>query len=95
METEHICFHAELLWRELGQNMTVRPNCEIASGLDKKAKQLLLLAADATRKVVNKTVFANVFFSLARCHFCYFGPIYDLDLFRLADPGCMACFRNI
>ena len=43
---------AELFWRELGRNITVCPKYEIASGLNKNAKNIFCLAADATRKVV-------------------------------------------
>ena len=57
MQTEHMCFRAELLWRELGRKMTVCPKCEIAYGSSKKAKNWLWLAADATRKVVEKKGF--------------------------------------
>ena len=42
----------------------------------------------------NKTVFRNVLLSVARGHLGTFGPTYDLDIFRLADPGCCSFFRN-
>ena len=55
-------FRAELLWRELERNMTVCPKCEIQFGCDEKAKNILLLAADATRKVVKKLFSKMCFF---------------------------------
>ena len=67
---------------------------EIASGSDRKAKNIFVLAADATRKVVKKTAAENVFLSRARGHLRTFGPTYDLDRFRLADPGRIPFFRN-
>ena len=88
MQTEHIFFRAKLLWRKLGQNMTVCPKFEIACGSDEKAKHLFCVAADETRKVVKQNVFENVLLSRARGHLGTFGPTYDLDIFRLADPGC-------
>ena len=62
METVNIVFRAELFWRDLGRNMTVCPKYEIASGSDKEPNKLFVLAAEAIRKVVNKTVGENVTF---------------------------------
>ena len=51
----NICFkHSCCCLRELGNKMTVCPKYEIACGSEKKAQKLICLAADATRKVVNK-----------------------------------------
>ena len=94
MQTEHICFRAELLWRELGRNMRVCPKCEIASGSDEKANTLFCLAADATRKVVNKTVFENVLRSRARGLPQFGARIAAPRKTALAAPGCCSWFRN-
>ena len=69
--------------------MTVCQKCELASGSDAKVKHIFLLAADATRKFEKQTVFQNVFLSQAIGHFGTFGPTQDLDILRLADPGCL------
>ena len=94
LQTEHIVFRAELLWRELGRKMTVCPKCEIAAGSDDNATNIFVLVADAIRKVVQKTIFQNVLLSQARGHLGTFGPTQDLDILRLADPGCCSFFRN-
>ena len=95
LETEHIDFRVELFWRERGRNITVCPKYEIASGSDKKAILFFFLAADATRKVVETTVGETVLLVLARGQLRTFGPTYDFEIFRLADPGCISFFRNI
>ena len=54
-----------------------------------------MFAADATRKVVEKTVGENVILFRAGGHVRTFGPTHDLEIFRLADPGCISFFKNI
>ena len=75
--------------------MTVCPKYKIAFGSDEKARNIFWLAADATRKVVNKTVGENVVLFTAKCNFRTFGPTYDLEFFRLADVWCISFFKNI
>ena len=75
--------------------MKVCPKYEIACGFEKQTKHSLVLAADATRKVVKKTIGDNVFVFKARGYFRTFGPTYDLEIFRLADPGCISFFKNV
>ena len=62
--------------------------------MTKRMQNLCLLAADSIRKVVEKTVGENVLLLRARGHLRTFGPTYDFEIFRLADPGCISFFRN-
>ena len=83
-----------VLLRELGQTMTVCPKYEIAVGSEKKPKHWFVLAVDATRIVVNKTICENVFLFKTKGHLRNFGPTRDLEIFLLADPGCTSFVRN-
>ena len=77
LETERIVFRVELFWRELGRNMPFCQKYEIAFGSDNNATNLFVLAADATRKVVENNVGETVFLLRAGGHLRTFGPTYD------------------
>ena len=74
--------------------MTVCPKSEITDGSEKEPNKYLCLAADATRKVVKQTVGENLILFRAGSHLRTFGPTYDLEFFRLADPGCISFLKN-
>ena len=69
------------------------PKYEIAFGSDKNAKNEFCLAADAIRKVVEKTVGENVFLFQARGHFRTVGPTHDLDMFPACRSGVSFVFQ--
>ena len=82
------CLSVVFLRAQAYTKMMVCPKYEMASGSEKEPKQYFCLAADASRKVVKTIIGEQVFLFISRRHCRTFGPTYDLEIFRLADPEC-------
>ena len=74
--------------------MMVCPYYEIASGFEKGSPKMICVGCRSDSQSCKQNRWLQYINFRARGHFRTFGPTYDLDIFRLADPRCISCFKN-
>ena len=94
LETEHIVFSRRVILARAWTKHAVLSKVRNIFWSRQDSQQLILLAADATRKVVETTVGEHVLLFQAGGQLRTFGSTHDLEIFRPADPECILFSRN-